>query len=122
MLRLATLDWLLYLCLARTGMHADEQLSAERRITLHRKSCQKISKAMITPSIFGVWELSCKSHIFQLWDLIDSCSFAMLTGMPPFQSATADEIYRRARELEYDWPELNISENFISQETKDLVS
>jgi hypothetical protein len=46
----------------------------------------------------------------------------MLTGKPPFQSTTADEIYRRAREREYDWPKLNTSENFISQETKDLVS
>jgi hypothetical protein len=46
----------------------------------------------------------------------------MLTGKPPFQSTTADEIYRRARELEYDWPELNKSENYISPETKELVS
>jgi hypothetical protein len=49
-------------------------------------------------------------------------SFAMLTGKPPFQSTTADEIYRRAREREYDWPKLDSSENFISEETKDLVS
>jgi len=46
----------------------------------------------------------------------------MLTGKPPFQSTTADEIYRRAREREYDWPKLETSENFISEETKDLVS
>ena len=46
----------------------------------------------------------------------------MLTGKPPFQSATADEIYRRAREREYDWPKLDTSENFISDETKNLVS
>jgi serine/threonine protein kinase len=52
----------------------------------------------------------------------DKCSFAMLTGKPPFQSATADEIYRRAREREYDWPKLDTSENFISDEIKDLVS
>lgn len=49
-------------------------------------------------------------------------SFAMLTGKPPFQSTTADEIYRRAREREYDWPKLDTSENFICDETKDLVS
>jgi hypothetical protein len=54
--------------------------------------------------------------------IADKCSFAMLTGKPPFQSATADEIYRRAREREYDWPKLDTSENFISDETKDLVS
>lgn len=46
----------------------------------------------------------------------------MLTGKPPFQSTTADEIYRRARERDYDWPKLDTSENFISEETKDLVS
>jgi hypothetical protein len=46
----------------------------------------------------------------------------MLTGKPPFQSTTQDEIYRRAREREYDWPKLDTSENFISEETKDLVS
>ena len=46
----------------------------------------------------------------------------MLTGKPPFQSTTADEIYRRAREREYDWPKLDTSENFISEETKNLVS
>ena len=54
--------------------------------------------------------------------LANGCSFAMLTGKPPFQSTTADEIYRRAREREYDWPKLDTSENFISEETKDLVS
>ena len=46
----------------------------------------------------------------------------MLTGKPPFQSTTADEIYRRAREREYDWPKLDTSENYISGETKDLVA
>lgn len=46
----------------------------------------------------------------------------MLTGKPPFQSTTADEIYRRARERDYDWPKLDTSENFISEETKELVS
>jgi hypothetical protein len=46
----------------------------------------------------------------------------MLTGKPPFQSTTADEIYRRARERDYDWPKLDTSENFISGETKELVS
>lgn len=48
--------------------------------------------------------------------------FALLTGKPPFQAATQEEIYRRARELEYDWPKLNTSENFISDEVKNLVA
>src|ERR1700684_1911784 len=60
--------------------------------------------------------------VFSSLMFADQCSFAMLTGKPPFQSATADEIYRRAREREYDWPKLDASENFISEETKDLVS
>lgn len=46
----------------------------------------------------------------------------MLTGKPPFQSATANEIYRRARDRDYDWPALGKSENHISEETKNLVS
>lgn len=46
----------------------------------------------------------------------------MLTGRPPFQSTTQEEIYRKAREREYDWPKLNTSENSICQEAKDLVS
>jgi hypothetical protein len=46
----------------------------------------------------------------------------MLTGRPPFQSTTQEEIYRKAKEREYDWPKLNTSENQICQEAKDLVS
>jgi hypothetical protein len=48
--------------------------------------------------------------------------FALLTGKPPFQSTTQDEIYRKAREREYDWPKLSTSDNYIGQEAKDLVS
>jgi hypothetical protein len=46
----------------------------------------------------------------------------MLTGRPPFQSNTQEEIYRKAREREYDWPKLETSENCICQEAKDLVA
>lgn len=46
----------------------------------------------------------------------------MLTGKPPFQSTTADEIYRKAREREYDWPKAESSPNYISEETKTLVA
>lgn len=44
----------------------------------------------------------------------------MLTGKPPFQSSTTDEIYRRARERDYEWPETG--KKFISFEAKDLVA
>ena len=49
-------------------------------------------------------------------------SFAMLTSKPPFQSSTTDEIYRRARERDYEWPSGETSQKFISSEAKDLVA
>lgn len=42
----------------------------------------------------------------------------MLTGKPPFQSSTQDEIYRRAKELDYEWPAVD---NEIGDDAKDLV-
>lgn len=46
----------------------------------------------------------------------------MLTSKPPFQSSTTDEIYRRARERDYEWPEVDAMKRPISDEAKDLVS
>ncbi|CAI4216238.1 unnamed protein product [Parascedosporium putredinis] len=40
----------------------------------------------------------------------------------PFQSSTTDEIYRRARERDYDWPDPETTQKFISGEAKDLVA
>lgn len=52
---------------------------------------------------------------------LQSCyRFAMITTKPPFQSSTTDEIYRRAREREYDWPENE--QKIISPEAKMIVS
>jgi hypothetical protein len=48
--------------------------------------------------------------------------FAMLTSKPPFQSSTTDEIYRRARDRDYEWPSSETSQKYISQEAKDLVA
>lgn len=44
----------------------------------------------------------------------------MLTTKPPFQSSTTDEIYRRARERDYDWPQNE--HKLISPEVKDIVA
>ena len=49
-------------------------------------------------------------------------SFAMLVGQPPFQAASQNEIYRKARGVEYDWPEKNKAFNDIPEEAKDLVA
>jgi hypothetical protein len=48
--------------------------------------------------------------------------FAMLTSKPPFQSSTTDEIYRRARERDYEWPSVETTQKYISHEAKDLVA
>lgn len=46
----------------------------------------------------------------------------MLVGQPPFQSASQNEIYRRARSVEYAWPKTGKHQNDIPEEAKDLVS
>lgn len=46
----------------------------------------------------------------------------MLTSKPPFQSTTTDEIYRRARERDYEWPSIDDSSRVISPQIKDLVA
>lgn len=46
----------------------------------------------------------------------------MLTSKPPFQSSTTDEIYRRAKERDYEWPTVDSAQKYISQEAKDLVA
>lgn len=46
----------------------------------------------------------------------------MLTSKPPFQSSTTDEIYRRARNRDYEWPRPEHSKQYISQEAKEIVA
>lgn len=46
----------------------------------------------------------------------------MLTGYPPFQSKTQEEIYRKVRNLTYVWPKDTENYNYIPEEAKDLVS
>ncbi|KAM0437505.1 hypothetical protein ACHAPT_001869 [Fusarium lateritium] len=60
-------------------------------------------------------------HMVDIWSL-GIIMFAMFTSKPPFQSSTTDEIYRRARERDYEWPAAETSQRFISQEAKDLVA
>ncbi|OAA39736.1 cell cycle serine/threonine-protein kinase CDC5/MSD2 [Metarhizium rileyi] len=60
-------------------------------------------------------------HMVDIWSL-GIIMFAMLTSKPPFQSSTTDEIYRRARERDYEWPTSESAQKYISQEAKDLVA
>ncbi|KAG6363204.1 hypothetical protein INS49_008300 [Diaporthe citri] len=58
-------------------------------------------------------------HNVDIWSL-GIIMFAMLTTKPPFQSSTTDEIYRRARDRDYDWPQND--QKLISLEVKDIVA
>ncbi|KAK5987611.1 Cell cycle serine/threonine-protein kinase CDC5/MSD2 [Cladobotryum mycophilum] len=60
-------------------------------------------------------------HMVDIWSL-GIIMFAMFTSKPPFQSSTTDEIYRRARERDYEWPNPETSQKYVSQEAKDLVA
>lgn len=61
--------------------------------------------------------------MFLLWEyLLNQTRFAMLTGCPPFQSTTSNEIYRRVKSVEYKWPETRGCTNDIPDEAKDLVA
>ncbi|GAB1310404.1 Cell cycle serine/threonine-protein kinase [Madurella fahalii] len=60
-------------------------------------------------------------HMVDIWSL-GIIVFAMLTSKPPFQSSTTDEIYRRARDRDYEWPSSETSQQYISPEAKDLVA
>ncbi|KAI8208892.1 Serine/threonine-protein kinase plo1 [Colletotrichum sp. SAR 10_76] len=60
-------------------------------------------------------------HMVDIWSL-GIIMFAMLTSKPPFQSTSTEEIYRRARERDYEWPNPETSSKFISQEAKDCVA
>ena len=46
----------------------------------------------------------------------------MLTGYPPFQSKTQEEIYKKVRNLTYVWPKDSESSNYIPAEAQSLVS
>lgn len=46
----------------------------------------------------------------------------MITGYPPFQSSTQDEIYRKVKDLNYAWPTDANFQNHVPEEAKNLVS
>lgn len=46
----------------------------------------------------------------------------MLTGQPPFASTKQEDIYRKAKNLDYGWPDRNDSDDAISEEVQDLVA
>ncbi|KAF9894610.1 Cell cycle serine/threonine-protein kinase cdc5/MSD2 [Aspergillus nanangensis] len=56
-----------------------------------------------------------------IWSLGVIC-FAMLTGYPPFQSKTQEEIYKKVRNLTYVWPKDTECANHIPEEAKSLVT
>jgi len=60
-------------------------------------------------------------HMVDIWSL-GIIMFAMLTSKPPFQSTSTEEIYRRAKERDYDWPIPEETNKYISAEAKDLVA
>ncbi|KAK7432590.1 Cell cycle serine/threonine-protein kinase cdc5/MSD2 [Neonectria magnoliae] len=60
-------------------------------------------------------------HMVDIWSL-GIIMFAMFTSKPPFQSSTTDEIYRRARDRDYEWPNPETSQKYVSEEAKDLVA
>jgi serine/threonine protein kinase len=60
-------------------------------------------------------------HMVDIWSL-GIIMFAMLTSKPPFQSTSTDEIYRRAKERDYEWPVPETTNKYISAEAKDLVA
>ncbi|ROT40030.1 serine/threonine-protein kinase plo1 [Sodiomyces alkalinus F11] len=60
-------------------------------------------------------------HMVDIWSL-GIIMFAMLTSKPPFQSTSTEEIYRRARERDYEWPSSETTQKYISLEAKDIVA
>ncbi|KAI9171995.1 Cell cycle serine/threonine-protein kinase CDC5/MSD2 [Paramyrothecium foliicola] len=60
-------------------------------------------------------------NMVDIWSL-GIIMFAMFTSKPPFQSSTTDEIYRRARERDYEWPNSETTQRYIGHEVKDLVA
>src|SRR6266536_2581774 len=104
MQRLGISGWRLSWLLARTIRQFVERHSAALQTILPLRFWKKARRDMTTWWIFGAWVSSCELS-FRLVEDEESNRgrFAMLTSKPPFQSSTTDEIYRRARERDYEW-------------------
>ncbi|KAH8160656.1 hypothetical protein CIB48_g7590 [Xylaria polymorpha] len=89
------------------------------------KDMQTIRRTTLcgTPNYIApeILEKGKKGHdnMVDIWSL-GIIMFAMLTSKPPFQSSTTDEIYRRARNRDYEWPKPGTK--FVSEEAKDIVA
>ena len=73
---------------------------------------------------YGVSASSCKNpgRSHDKIKLTPTSRFAMLTGFPPFQSKTQEEIYRKVKARDYLWPSSDKCPNEISQNAQDLVA
>ena len=93
---------------------SDKEYSANRRRTL----CG--TPNYIAPEVL---EKGQKGHDYKvdIWSL-GIIIFAMLTGFPPFQSKTQEEIYRKVKAREYLWPSPEKCPNDISHHAEDLVA
>jgi serine/threonine protein kinase len=74
-----------------------------------------------------IWSLGIIMFVYPVLEIfapvrLTRLRFAMLTSKPPFQSSTTDEIYRRARERDYEWPIAETSQKYVSREAKELVA
>ncbi|KAI9842269.1 MAG: Cell cycle serine/threonine-protein kinase cdc5/MSD2 [Sclerophora amabilis] len=92
---------------------SDAELSHTRRTTM----CG--TPNYIAPEVL---EKSKRGHDYKvdIWSL-GVIIFAMLTGYPPFQAKSTDEIYKKVKARDYDWPVSEKCANKISQSAKDLV-
>ncbi|KAK2737634.1 Cell cycle serine/threonine-protein kinase cdc5/MSD2 [Onygenales sp. PD_40] len=61
------------------------------------------------------------NHQVDIWSL-GVIFFALLTGFPPFQSKTQEEIYKKINKVTYVWPKESEDTNYIPVEAKHLVT